>query len=126
VFASQGCGSCQQLFPNIRRWQQTLSERMTIAVISVGTVKDNEGLAETYGLTTVLLQARQELIQSYRIRGTPTAVLVTVDGAIGSVAAESVFGIEPLVRLALRDGVDVAAQGPFSRAGEVTAAPQLR
>src|SRR3954451_4996034 len=69
VFASQGCGSCHQLFPNLRRWQQTLSERLTIAVISAGTVKDNDGLAATYGLDTVLLQARQELIEAYRIRG---------------------------------------------------------
>jgi peroxiredoxin/uncharacterized membrane protein YphA (DoxX/SURF4 family) len=126
VFASQGCGSCLQLFPSIRRWQQTLSERLTIGVVSVGTVKDNAALADTYRLDTVLLQARQELIQAYRIRGTPTAVLVTVDGTIGSIAAESVFGIEPLVRLALRDGVGVAAKDPILQGGEVTAGPPVR
>src|SRR4051812_577916 len=126
VFASQGCGSCHQLFPNLRRWQQTLSERLTIAVISAGTVKDNDGLADTYGLETVLLQARQELIQAYRIRGTPTAVLVTVDGAIGSAAAESAFSIEPLVRLVLRDGAGVVAPGRVSVGDDVTAAAPAR
>jgi peroxiredoxin/uncharacterized membrane protein YphA (DoxX/SURF4 family) len=126
VFASPGCDACVQVFPHLRRWQQTLSERLTIAVISAGTVKDNEVLADRHGMDTVLLQTRQEVIQAYRIRGTPSAVLVTVDGMIGSVAAESMFGIEPMVRRALRDGASAAAYEPVSRGSEVTVAPPVR
>jgi peroxiredoxin len=111
VFASPGCTSCVEIFPSLRRWQQTLSGRLTIAVISGGTAKDNEVLADRHRLDTVLLQAKQELAQAYRIRGTPTAVLVTVDGTIGSIPAESVFGIEPMVRRVLRDGAGTAADG---------------
>jgi peroxiredoxin len=125
VFASPGCDACVQVFPNLRRWQQTLSERLTIAVISAGTVKDNEVLADTHGMDNVLLQTRQEVIQAYRIRGTPSAVLVTVDGTIGSVAAESMFGIEPMVRRVLREGAGGPAYGALSRRSEVTAAPPL-
>lgn len=125
VFASPGCGSCLQLFPSIRRWQHALSERLTIAVISAGTVKENEALAHMYGLDTVLLQARQELIDAYRIRGTPSAVVVTVDGTIGSIAAESMFGIEPMVRRVLRDDAGAMAHRP-SHPGAVTVAPPVR
>jgi peroxiredoxin len=125
VFASPGCGSCLQLFPSIRRWQHTLSERLTIAVISAGAAKDNEALADTYGLDTVLVQAKGELLQGYRIRGTPSAVLVTVDGTIGSIAAESMFGIEPMVRRVLRAGATAAAHRPSHTDG-VTAAPPVR
>jgi peroxiredoxin len=103
VFASPWCSSCLDLFPNLRRWQQTLAQRLTITLISSGTVKDNQLLFREHGLENVLLQEQSELIESYRIRGTPTAVLVNVDGTIGSIPAESVFGIEPMVRLVLRD-----------------------
>jgi uncharacterized membrane protein YphA (DoxX/SURF4 family)/peroxiredoxin len=107
VFASLGCGSCLELFPNIRRWQQTLAERLTIALVSSGSAKDNRPLLDEYGLHTVLLQENSELVEAYRIRGTPSAVLVTADGKIGSIPAESAFGIEPMVRLVLR-GIDSA------------------
>lgn len=106
VFASPWCGSCEELFPSIRRWQGSLAERLTIAIVSTGSVKDNEPLFETHQLETILLQEQSELIESYRIRGTPTAVLISVDGKIASIPAESVFGIEPMVRLVLRDGAD--------------------
>jgi peroxiredoxin len=122
VFASPGCGSCLEMFPNLRRWQHTLSERLTIAVISAGTAQINEPLADTYGLDTVLIQEREELVEAYRIRGTPTAVLVTVDGTIGSIPAESTFGIEPMVRRVLRDGAHDAGNG-VSHAGEIIAPP---
>lgn len=108
VFASPWCSSCVALFPNLRRWQQTLAERVTIAVISSGTVNENVSLFLEHELENVLLQEKSELIESYRIRGTPTAVLVNGDGTIGSIPAESVFGIEPMVRLVLRNGTDAA------------------
>lgn len=114
VFASPNCGSCVQLFPNIRRWQQTLAGRVTIAVISVGSLQENELLYKTHELETVLLQAQDELIESYRIRGTPSAVLVNPDGTIGSIPAESVFGIEPMVRLVLRDSAAPMPEGSLA------------
>jgi thioredoxin-related protein len=124
VFASPGCSSCLQLFPDLRRWQRTLSERLTIAVISAGTVKENKRLADEHQLDAVLIQAKDELALSYRIRGTPTAVLVTVDGTVGSVPAESMFGIEPLVRRVLRGGTGAAGSGRSESDG-VTAAPSI-
>jgi methylamine dehydrogenase accessory protein MauD len=122
VFASPGCSSCLQLFPDLRRWQRTLSERLTIAVISAGTVKENKTLADEHQLDAVLIQAKDELALTYRIRGTPTAVLVTADGTVGSVPAESMFGIEPLVRRVLRDG---AAGSERSKPGGLTAVPPI-
>ena len=52
----------------------------------------------------MLLQEGFEVSDAYRIRGTPSAVIVASDGTIASNPAETVFGIEPLLRLALRDG----------------------
>jgi peroxiredoxin/uncharacterized membrane protein YphA (DoxX/SURF4 family) len=109
MFTSPGCGSCAEIFPSLRRWQQTLSERLTIAVISLGDVKSNQAIADEYGLQRLLVQQEGEVIESYRIRGTPSALLVNPDGTIGTIAAESVFEIEPMVRTVLRG--DAATQG---------------
>ena len=111
VFASPWCGSCLELFPSLRRWQQTLSERLTIAVVSTGSPKENELLTEEHGLEQVLLQDKGELIESYRIRGTPTAVLINSEGRVANVPAESVYGIEPMVRLVLREGSAAMVEG---------------
>jgi hypothetical protein len=62
----------------------------------------------------VLLQENDEAISRYRIRGTPTAVLINVEGTIASLPAESVFGIEPMVRLVLREGDIATPQGSLA------------
>jgi methylamine dehydrogenase accessory protein MauD len=102
VFTSPWCSNCAEIFPNLRRWQQTLSERLTIALVSVGEAADNRPYAQEHGLERLLMQEDAEVFESYRIRGTPSAVLVTADGKIGTLPAESAFGIEPMVRLVLR------------------------
>jgi len=116
VFASAGCHSCVELFPSIRRWQQTLQERLTIAVISSGSVKANRALVDEHGLADVVTVSGSEMIEAYRVRGTPTAVLVERDGRIATVPAESVFGIEPMVRLVLRDGAAEAGDPTLAHA----------
>jgi peroxiredoxin/uncharacterized membrane protein YphA (DoxX/SURF4 family) len=111
TFTSPYCSSCAEIFPNLRRWQQTLQDRLTIALISSGAQDDNEELQRRYGLEKILIQDKNEVLMDYRIRGTPSAVLVTEDGRIGTLPAESVFGIEPMVRLVLR-GEDLIAAAP--------------
>lgn len=112
MFTSPGCGSCAEIFPSLRRWQQTLSERLTIAVLSVGDAKSNQAVVDQYGLERLLIQEDGEVIESYRIRGTPSALLVNPDGTIGTIAAESVFEIEPMVRTVLRgESAPAGSQG---------------
>ena len=115
MFTSPNCGPCAQIFPMLRRWQQTLSERMTIALVSVGAPEANEYLLEEYGFENLLLQDGVEVTESFKIRGTPSAVLVTADGRIGTTTAERIHEVEPLVRHALRGGdVAVASNGSGS------------
>src|SRR5437764_556032 len=108
MFTSPNCRPCAQIFPMLRRWQQTLSERMTIALVSTGGPEANEGLVEEHGLEHLLLQEGVEVSEAYNVRGTPSAVLVTADGRIGTTTAERIHEVEPMVRHALRGG-DLAA-----------------
>lgn len=111
VFVSPTCTSCVELLPKLARWQATLSERLTLVLVSQGTARQNQPIADEHGFDDILMQDGYEVGEDYRIRATPSAVIVTIDGKVGSNPAESVFGIEPMLRLALRDGADSLAQG---------------
>ena len=108
LFMSPGCGPCGTMLPKVPEWQQSLSERLTIAVISTGTAEQNAPLEE-HGLEDVLLQEEWEVADAFAVKGTPTAVVVSRHGLIASSLAEMEQAIEPLVRLALRQGVDIAS-----------------
>jgi uncharacterized membrane protein YphA (DoxX/SURF4 family) len=110
LFVSPGCGSCLTLMPRVRDWQRALSERLTIAVLTTGTAEQNAPL-EDEGLDNVLLQQGMEVGNLFGVVGTPSAQFVSRDGKIASHRAESEFAIEPLVRLALRDGTDAFLAG---------------
>jgi methylamine dehydrogenase accessory protein MauD len=104
MFTSPNCGPCAQIFPTLRRWQQTLSDRLIIALVSNGSEEANEYLVEEHGLEHLLVQDAVEVSNAYNVRGTPSAVLVTADGKIGTTTAERIHEVEPMVRHALRGG----------------------
>jgi thiol-disulfide isomerase/thioredoxin/uncharacterized membrane protein YphA (DoxX/SURF4 family) len=110
LFVTPWCGPCAEFLPRVQQWQQSLSTRLTIAVISSGTVEQNASFAER-GLEDVLLQEGMEVAEVYGARYTPSAVFVSREGKIGSNLGETDVGIEPLVRLALRDGVGAPMEG---------------
>jgi thiol-disulfide isomerase/thioredoxin/uncharacterized membrane protein YphA (DoxX/SURF4 family) len=101
AFMSPWCGPCEMLLPRVQQWQQTLSERLTLAVISTGTTDQNSAFDEQ-GLEDVLLQDDMEVANLYGIAATPSAIFISREGKIASTVGETEFGIEPLLRLALR------------------------
>ena len=115
VFVSPGCEQCVELLPKLARWQRSLADRLTLVLMSTGNVKRNEAIFDEYGMSDVLLQEFMEVSDAFRIRGTPSAVVITPDGTVASNPAETVFGIEPLLRTALNDGVRVQAETPVAR-----------
>jgi uncharacterized membrane protein YphA (DoxX/SURF4 family)/thiol-disulfide isomerase/thioredoxin len=78
VFMEEGCGPCKTLRPELDRWQVSLSETLTISVV--------EG---------------REISQAYKVRGTPSAVVVAPSGTVASPLAEGAPAIEALIRLNL-------------------------
>ena len=113
MFTSPGCGPCNQIFPNLRRWQQTLSNQLTIALISTGTIDSNMPLVEKYGFENLFVEHELSVSQAYRVRGTPSALLITPEGKIGTTTAQRIFEIEPMVRHALRGGdLATVSNGP--------------
>ncbi len=104
MFLRPTCGPCAAMFPDLARWQRTLADRITIVVISGGSARDNLPAADKHGLMNVLLERTDEVMSAYRVRFTPSAVLLTAAGEVASGPAAAPQAIEALVRVTLRDG----------------------
>jgi peroxiredoxin len=97
VFTNPNCSPCVALFAEIKDWQQAHSDRLTIALISFGTVKENFVNVARNGLGTVLLQQKREVAESYGGVLTPTAVIVSREGRIASKLAAGAEEIRELL-----------------------------
>ncbi len=101
IFSDPGCGSCSELMPDVAFWQEEYAAELTIAIISRGMPEVNRAKCEEHGLTHVLLQQDREVSQAYQLQGTPGAVYIRSDGAIGSPLAIGVEEIQELVEVLL-------------------------
>lgn len=108
LFLSPSCWMCAEMVPELVRWQREYTGKLTLAIVSHGTEEENRRKFGEPGLPPVLLQQRHEVSQRYLSPGTPAAVLVRVDGRIGS---RVVMGYGPIQRLLLRAaGAPLAAE----------------
>jgi LPXTG-motif cell wall-anchored protein len=106
IFTNPTCGPCVVLFEEVRLWQESHSEQLTIALISFGTIKENFVNVARNGLGQVLLQREREVAEQYGANVTPTAVVVNANGRIASPVAAGADEIRKLLTtiLANSDG----------------------
>ena len=97
LFTNPHCGPCVSLFKEIREWQNTHNDRLTIALITRGTIKDNFVNVARNDLGEVLLQKEREVGEKYGGLATPTGVVVTPEGRIGSRVAAGADEIRELL-----------------------------
>lgn len=97
IFSDPGCGPCNALLPEVGKWQREHASRLTIALISRGTIEANRNKVQEHGLTHVLLQKDREIANEYKAQGTPTAVIVKPDGTIGSPVVGGAAAIRDLL-----------------------------
>jgi hypothetical protein len=99
VFAHPGCEICATLAGELPRWQERLRDRLTIVVIANGDIDENLAWGRDRGLGEIplLVQQGNEAALRYRVRGTPSAVLVTADGRIAAPVARGPIAIRELI-----------------------------
>ena len=103
VFTEPACGACDEVLPDVARWQRVSADRVTTLVISRGTVGQNRNKRARYELGTVLLQRDREVAEAYGVVGTPSAVLVA-NGKIASRLAAGPDEIRHMIDDATRVG----------------------
>jgi hypothetical protein len=100
------------MLPRLAEWQASLAETLTLPAIFTGQREDILRQARDAGLDMALAQDANEIFELYRLRATPSAIVVEADGRIGSVAVEGSPAIEALIRsvVARRDPPRLAIQ----------------
>lgn len=111
VFMAPDCGSCAAMLEDLARWQRTLSDRLTIALLTAGALRDVRPFVGEHALENVLLQRDSEVFEAYRTTATPSTVILTPDGRIGSQTIATKFMVEALIRRALR-GITIVPEMP--------------
>jgi thiol-disulfide isomerase/thioredoxin/uncharacterized membrane protein YphA (DoxX/SURF4 family) len=122
-FMDYSCAPCRELLPAVARWQTALGERVTIAIIASGGVGDPREW-ESYGVANVLLDDSGEVIDAFRVQGTPSAVGVWPDGTIAAAPAGGLHMPEVLIRILLR-GAPARAGGPGPQEADAPAQSTL-
>lgn len=97
IFSEPHCNPCNALLPDIVRWNRDYRGKLTLALISRGTIEDNNAKLGPFGLTHVLLQKDREVAEQFLATGTPSAVLINSDGSIGSSLAIGAQAITQLL-----------------------------
>jgi uncharacterized membrane protein YphA (DoxX/SURF4 family)/peroxiredoxin len=112
IFGAAGCGPCSAMAPELARWRETLAGRLTIGLVGIGTNLRYEHAAALDGATLRAVYERDPelaaesdhldtVLAAYRLRATPSAVLVTPEGTIASATVDGRQAIEALIRLAV-------------------------
>jgi uncharacterized membrane protein YphA (DoxX/SURF4 family)/peroxiredoxin len=101
IFTNPSCGPCVVLFAEVKKWQHSHSEQLTIALVSFGTIKENFVNVARNRLGQVLLQQKREVAEKYGAKLTPTAVLVNTSGRIASPLAAGSDEIRSLLTTVL-------------------------
>jgi peroxiredoxin len=102
VFVHPGCELCAAVAHELPRWRERTVQELTIAVISNGSVEENIawGHEQRLGDIALMVQEGNEASLRYRIRGTPSAVLVDADGRIAAAVARGAIAIRELLMTA--------------------------
>jgi uncharacterized membrane protein YphA (DoxX/SURF4 family)/cytochrome oxidase Cu insertion factor (SCO1/SenC/PrrC family) len=97
VFSDPQCSVCDGLAAKIANWQREHADKLTLAIVSHGSVEANRAKPGAKQVQHLLLQQDHEVDDAYLIDGTPAAVLVRPDGSVGSPQAATEDMIESIV-----------------------------
>jgi hypothetical protein len=114
IFSNPNCGPCAALFAELAQWQRKYPERVTIAVLTQGTVKENFVNIARNDLQNILFQNQREVAELYQCSVTPTGVLVSAAGRIASAPAPGADKIRDLLHSTLENQGHVDAKNQIA------------
>jgi peroxiredoxin/uncharacterized membrane protein YphA (DoxX/SURF4 family) len=97
LFVSPNCAPCTTILQDVKAWDRDYSDRLTIALLSKGSLRDNERRVAKYGARHLLLVGESEVTESYEGRWTPASVLISSQGRIASLNAYGDDAIRALI-----------------------------
>jgi methylamine dehydrogenase accessory protein MauD len=125
LFTDPSCGPCAELLPEVGSWQQEYAEKLTISLVGRGSVEENSTEVSEHGVENVLLQEDWEVADAYEVDGTPSAVIVSPEGTIGSPVVQGPAQVRELVARAVEEGARLPLLFATARAEDEPAAPKV-
>jgi peroxiredoxin/uncharacterized membrane protein YphA (DoxX/SURF4 family) len=119
LFTDPHCGPCQALLPDVGQWQRDHADRLTLVLVSRGTVDENRVKAEEHEIALVLRQQDREVATAYGANATPSMVIVAPDGRIASPVAPGADAIRALLQRTLQPSplIPLQPHAPSAHAG---------
>ena len=102
-FTDPDCDPCDDLLPEVARWQHDHRDRMTVALVSRGTPEANRDKTSPHGIANVLLQTDLEVVNAYGLTQAPAVVVVRRDGTRDASPAYGDLAIRSLVAQVAND-----------------------
>ncbi|WP_330233868.1 redoxin domain-containing protein [Nocardia sp. NBC_00508] len=102
VFVHPGCDLCAALARELPRWHARTGDALTIVAVGNGDAVEQAawGIENGLGEIPSLVQQGNEAALRYRVRGTPSAVLIDPDGRVAAPVARGGIAIRELIRTA--------------------------
>ncbi|MFL5906595.1 MAG: MauE/DoxX family redox-associated membrane protein [Solirubrobacterales bacterium] len=122
-FIDPGCASCIPLLANLERWQATLADKVTVALVTNGGPEDPVWAEEAPGLTNTLFDEPDQISKDYNVRGTPSAIAIGTDGTVLSAPAGGMHMPEVLIRRLINGGA-VEGGSPSKASAGAAAEPR--
>jgi thiol-disulfide isomerase/thioredoxin len=111
-FISPGCGPCVAFKPAAARWAQVYHDRLSVVLVTTGTVEQSAAFLEEAKSVPVLFDDGT-VRAAYGVVGTPGGALISADGLLAGPPAGGEYAIRKLLAAALTGGeVDLEASEP--------------
>ena len=99
VFVHPGCEMCAALARELPRWQARARDALSIVVLGNGDAAEQAawGVEQGLGEIPALVQQGNEVALRYRVRGTPSGVLIDGEGRVAAPVARGAIAVRELI-----------------------------
>jgi peroxiredoxin len=98
VFSSEGCDFCKNFYPVLNKFIAH-SNDVQVVIMQLGSSPEkNKQYKKEIGINAPLLSATQSEMKNYKVKGTPTSVLIDKNGRV--IGTENITQLPELLRFA--------------------------
>ena len=95
VFSQESCPYCEYFYPILNKFEENQNEVRVVIMQLGSTVAQNAKYKIEKGIKAPLLAATSQLMNDYKIKGTPTSILLDVEGRV--LGTENITQMEELI-----------------------------
>jgi peroxiredoxin len=96
VFSQKGCGYCEQFYPALNEFTKQPHPGLEVVMLQVNSTPEaNKAFKAEKDISVPILAATNQELMDYRVKGTPTSVLIDEEGIV--VGSKNILALDDLV-----------------------------